>query len=115
MFAESILCRTIAFFGGSVHSVRRCATSFYSFRGREFQRQPSFARNDLWREFRISRERRLAAFYKFELISAILGLFQKAQACQLYTFQDVLNQVRLVRVHFCKCALPKNCSNSGYS
>ena len=39
----------------------------------------------------------MAAFYEFRLISAIVGLFQKAKACQFYTFQDVLNQVRLVK------------------
>ena len=42
--------------------------------------------------------RRLAPLYKFQLISAIVGLFQKAKACQFCAFQDVPSQVRLVRV-----------------
>jgi hypothetical protein len=98
VFTETFLCQTFAVFGGSVHFVIRCVTSFYSFRSREFRKQRSFFRNDLWRGFQIPRERgRVAAFYEFRLISAIVGLFHKAKACQFHAFQYVLNQVRLVR------------------
>jgi hypothetical protein len=97
MFTEAFLCQTFAILSGSVHFVKRCATAFYSFRSREFQKR-SFFRNDLGREFEIPRERRrVTSYYEFRLISAIVGLFPRAKACQFHAVQHVLNQVRLVR------------------
>jgi len=98
MFTEAFLCQKFAILSGSAHFMKRCASAFYSFRSREFQKQRSFFRNDLGRGFEIPRERRrVTAYYEFRLISAIVGLFPKAKACQFHALQHVLNQVRLVR------------------
>jgi hypothetical protein len=61
VITEICLCRRFAICGGRVHFVKWCATSFYSFRSREFQKHELSSETRCGAGFQIPRERREVA------------------------------------------------------